>query len=1379
MLSSHIHTISPQYAGRHLVMGDFNMRIGPLDGRTTEETQTLRHRGLSGLLWGTNMSPIHGRPEQPAGFFTSRGPVSAELADLEAKLLPEQRKKNGKGGIFGVSEIDYCLWSKAPIPRMSVDAVKCHGTWSQFASTHRPLSVLVSIDDAEVCKETAPQGQQPERPTALPRCSQAYVRAAGSDAMKYLMSTDIKELLNACPEGTSLQDYILQLVSDKFLTAMEAGRRTVPTSHAATLDRVRQALFGNRKGLLHRPKRPTSMSSRHPTGAPRMPSHVVDLLTAKRALGRAWRRAVLDGNATRISRLLPLLEEIRATVKRELHRLNAQFSLRVQQEAEAQRCTDKHSLFNMLNKVAPNTPGLFGGFDIPDSPDGSSAAARFHSWAVGAYATKLDLPLPDTSHTCPTPPQGPTGTWMDLVWKGDRCYVELQRQITPVEVYLVLFPADKHIDVSQVQCFPNCQTCLRYKCELDNWNGNPFSPNSPSWSPSLRTSRAAGPDGLRAEFIRWIRPETDRFEHRMRISEILAVAFNACLDSQTVPELATQHTTVPIFKVPKPGQKGDPTDPNCYRFITVGNALAKALSLVLTARLTHWVVHHGVVGVEQIGFMPQHNCDWHVWTLTELIKSQWRQKQATYALFIDLKKAYDRVHPAFLWEVLKRNGVPDKLLALLQDWAGRRVTTVMVNGKPCVGAVHMWEGVGQGDPMSPILFNLFIDSLAKALARTPGLEGVHMDHRHGGHGLTVKSLFYADDICVVATSPTQLQLALRTVKDWCTVWGMEMGIGASKTEAMAFPVPGSTPVVLPALVADSDTVVSWTSSYRYLGCLLSPTLDMRDMTTAMIRSLNYNNRRFTRCNFVSTEAAPVLCLEIHRLGVMGAANYLLAILDPNQLPHKDIDVLAATVCSWTGGLPANRSMPADLQAAWGRFGPSIFTIARERIRFALQLLHNSTCRTIAGRLMSIFLHQPPASRQQHRSWWETTHSVLHSLGLEPSILARNRVPVLYRDISAAAAVFVRPRGRKQFLNVWATRVKGTSDKRAVRHGRPPNIEYCTQLRDAWGPPPESPASCHLLALHLAGSWRDDSLGHHPTHTALSVLGPWGSGNICSLVSDPTITGQSGAMYLKTLSGLQNGRPGLLLRWFPNRDLIPLIPGVQRVDEDGLSADSSSGDEEDTIQPHSSYSLASALNCPSRCPLCLTSPDSGLLGPWHVLLCCPHPEVAAARAPAIASATPMLSKIIDQMSRASINEARDTIGDAAAWQQHATFLRILRDLSPLRTNCFRGEDRLSGDEKFILFRLLLAMPWSSHSTPAPNGTPDVPQPSALVSLLGSLFDHSTAAHHRLRKLANSWVRWAGRHSDGICRAWATAVSSMMGIGAGAPVGNTGRRQSRRH
>lgn len=137
-------------------------------------------------------------------------------------------------------------------------------------------------------------------------------------------------------------------------------------------------------------------------------------------------------------------------------------------------------------------------------------------------------------------------------------------------------------------------------------------------------SRGAGPDDTRAEYLAFAHPQDDaaRFDYRMLVSSIFAALCNAALLEDRLPDEALKYRSIPLFKEPMAGPAADLADPGCYHFfMTIGNAVPKVLELVLGAWLMHWETRHDIIGPEQIGFMPHHGCEWHVFTLLETRRS--------------------------------------------------------------------------------------------------------------------------------------------------------------------------------------------------------------------------------------------------------------------------------------------------------------------------------------------------------------------------------------------------------------------------------------------------------------------------------------------------------------------------------------------------------------------------------------------------------------------------------------------------------------------------------------------------------------------------------------------------------------------------------------
>ena len=71
----------------------------------------------------------------------------------------------------------------------------------------------------------------------------------------------------------------------------------------------------------------------------------------------------------------------------------------------------------------------------------------------------------------------------------------------------------------------------------------------------------------------------------------------------------------------------------------------------------------------------------------------------------------------------------------------------------------MSSGVRQGDNLSPVLFNLYINELAIELKK--------MNYGVNIGGKKVCLLLYADDIVIIAENESDLQIQLDFINQWC------------------------------------------------------------------------------------------------------------------------------------------------------------------------------------------------------------------------------------------------------------------------------------------------------------------------------------------------------------------------------------------------------------------------------------------------------------------------------------------------------------------------------------------------------------------------------------------------------------------------------------
>ena len=87
-------------------------------------------------------------------------------------------------------------------------------------------------------------------------------------------------------------------------------------------------------------------------------------------------------------------------------------------------------------------------------------------------------------------------------------------------------------------------------------------------------------------------------------------------------------------------------------------------------------------------------------------------EEVLYVIFLDLKKVYDALDRYRCLEILEGYGVVPRARRILQNY-WRRLKMVTRAGGYYGTALQGARGVTQGDPLSPIIFNVVVDAVVR------------------------------------------------------------------------------------------------------------------------------------------------------------------------------------------------------------------------------------------------------------------------------------------------------------------------------------------------------------------------------------------------------------------------------------------------------------------------------------------------------------------------------------------------------------------------------------------------------------------------------------------------------------------------------------------
>ena len=288
--------------------------------------------------------------------------------------------------------------------------------------------------------------------------------------------------------------------------------------------------------------------------------------------------------------------------------------------------------------------------------------------------------------------------------------------------------------------------------------------------------------------------------------------FNIVFDSGMVPEDWLLGVIKPIYK-----NKGDPTNPENYRPITLISCLGKLFTGILRNRLEIYAQDISLLKENQTGFRKGFSTLDNILTLQFLSQSLLSNRKKLFCAFIDFKQAFDTVWRDGLWYKLIKSGINGKCFNYIRNMYKGIKSLISMNSRT-TEFFNCNVGVRQGENLSPFLFSLFINDVEDFLIEknVTGLSTIEKGVEDELFVfLKLFILLYADDTVIMAESATDLQYALDSFFIYCTQWNLTVNV--NKTKILVFS-KGPAPKIS---FKYNNNVIEIVKDFNYLGIIFS------------------------------------------------------------------------------------------------------------------------------------------------------------------------------------------------------------------------------------------------------------------------------------------------------------------------------------------------------------------------------------------------------------------------------------------------------------------------------------------------------------------------------------------------------------------------------